>query len=77
MADTTGTIIKLHPPHNTGSANGSGMVVADSGNAYIFHTPRDNNGETLQEGDNVNFALDSNGHITQISTGIIIIQPSD
>ncbi|MCB9336408.1 MAG: hypothetical protein H6586_09670 [Flavobacteriales bacterium] len=69
MADTTGTIIKLHPPHNTGSANGSGMVVADSGNAYVFHTPRDNNSLPISEGQTVNFTLDGNGHINSMTIG--------
>lgn len=76
MADT-GTIIKLHPPHNTGAANGSGMIISSTGNAFVFHTPTDNDGATLAENDTVNFTVDSHGKVTGVSTGIIVIPPSD
>lgn len=69
MADT-GTIIKLHPPHNKGATHGSGMIVSDTnGDAYVFHTPNDNNNLPLDEGQKVNFELDDKGHITSVTLG--------
>lgn len=63
-----GTLIKLHPPHNTGSANGSGMIIDNLGGAYVFQTPTDNNGVALQENQTVFFDVDSRGKITSVRT---------
>ena len=61
VSAATGNIKDIHPPTNDGTRNGVGFIDGDDGNTYVFHTPRDNSGKVLAEGDLVFFTLSENG----------------
>ncbi len=64
----SGNIKDIHPPTNDGTRNGVGFIDGDDGKKYVFHTPRDNNGEVLTVGQPVFYTLTANGkHIESVS----------
>lgn len=63
----TGDLKNMFPPGNNGTSKGVGVVVGEDGTRYVFQTPRDNNGEVLLEGQTVEFTLNKNRHITNLT----------
>ena len=63
-----GTVKDLHPPGD-GTAHGVAFITPDDGSKkLIAHTPDDNNGEVLVEGQVCYYTLEANGkHIASVS----------